>query len=142
LKKPKMPSKTILILNNGPTIASSSFLQLPHNGPAYFKQTFVPTITASNGIQADDDHHSSLNDVTNPQALSATTATTTATMTQVHAIATMTQVHKIATATTEAKLLKLDKNLLHPAKTGANNKTIKSESNLLHAQIRSALQQH
>jgi hypothetical protein len=138
-RSPKTPSKTILFLNNGPAIATSRFLQLPHNGPAHFKQTFVPIIISSTGIQADNDCHSSLNDVTSPQALSATTATTTGTMTQVHAIATMTQVHAIATATTKAKLLKLDECFLHPEKTGANNSTIKSESLLLHAQIGSAI---
>jgi hypothetical protein len=138
-RSPKMPSKTILFLNNGPAIATSSFLQLPHDGPANFKQTFVPTITASTGIQAEDDHHSSLNDVTSPQALFATTATISATMTQGYAIATMTQVHAIATATMKAKLLKLDKCFLHPAKTGANNASVKRESLLLHAQIGSAV---
>ncbi len=127
-----MPRKTILFLNNGPAITTSSFLQLPHGSPVHFKQTFIPTTTASTGIQADNDHHSSLNDVTSPQALSATTATMTATMTQVHAIATMTQVHAKATAATKVKLLKLDK-------CSANNATIKSESLLLHAQIGSAL---
>jgi hypothetical protein len=138
-RSPKMPSKTILFLNNGPAIATSSFLQLPQDSPAHFKQTFLPTTTASAGIQADNDPHSSLNDVTSPQALSVTTATTTATMTQVHTIATMTQAHAIATATTKAKLLKLDKCFLHPAKIGANNATPKSESLLLHAQIGSAI---
>jgi hypothetical protein len=114
-------------------------LQLLHNSPAHFKQTFLPTTTAPTGIQADDDCHSSLNDVTSPQDLSATTATTTATMTQVQAIVTMTQVHAIVTATTKMKLLQLNECFLHPAKTGANNATIKSESLLLHAQISSAI---
>jgi hypothetical protein len=45
------------------------------------------------------DHHSSLNDVTAPQAFSATATTT----------ATMTQVPVITTAITKATLLKLDK---------------------------------
>jgi hypothetical protein len=136
-----MPSKTIQLTNNGPAIATSSFLQLPHSSSAHFKQTFLPTTTAPTGIQADNDLHCSLNDVTSPQPqdLSATTATNTATMTQVHTIATMTQVHAIATATTKAKLLQLDKCFLHPAKTGANNATIKSETLLLHAQIGSAI---
>jgi hypothetical protein len=71
-----------------------------------------------------------LNDITSPQALSATTATMTATMTQVHAI---------ATAATKVKLFKLDKCFLHPTKTGAYNATIKIESLLLHAQISSAI---
>jgi hypothetical protein len=74
-----------------------------------------------------------LKEVTSPQALSATTATLTATMTQVHAIVTMTQVHAIATATTKVKLLKLDECFLHPAKPSANNATINSECLLLHA---------
>jgi hypothetical protein len=98
----KTPSKTILFLNQRSAIATSSFLQLLHDGPLHFKQTFVPMTTAPTGIQADDDCHSSLNDVTSPQALSPTTATMTAIVTQVHAIATMTQVHAIATATTKA----------------------------------------
>jgi hypothetical protein len=132
-RSPKTSSKTILVLNNSPTIATLSFLQLPHGSPAHFKQTFIPTTTAPTGIQADIDHHSSLNDVTSPQALSATTATTPATMTQVHAIATMTQIHAIATETMKAKLLKLDKCFLHPTKTGANNSTIKSKRFLHHA---------
>jgi hypothetical protein len=128
LLKEAQRRQTILFLNNGPAIATSNFLQLPHDGPVHFKQTFVPTTTASAGIQADSNHHSSLNAITSSQALSATTATTTATTTQVHTIVTMTQVHAIATATTKAKLLKLDECFLHPTKTGANNATIKSES--------------
>jgi hypothetical protein len=62
---------------------NSSFKQLsvPHNGPAHFKQTLVPTTTTSTGLQAYNDHHSSLNDITAPQAFSATTAITTTTMT-------------------------------------------------------------
>ncbi len=51
----------------------------------------------------------------------------------------MTQVQATATATMKAELLKLDECFLHPAKTGANNATIKSESLLLHAQIGSAI---
>jgi hypothetical protein len=132
-RSPKAPSKTIQLTNNGPAIATSSFLQLPHNGPAYFKKTFVPTTTASTGLQADNDCHFSLNDVTASQAFSTATATMTATMTKVLAI---------TTAFTKAKLLKLDKCLLHPTKTGANNAIIKSESLLLHAQISSAIQKH
>ncbi len=48
-----------------PKNGNSSFKQLsvPHNGPAHFKQTFVPMTTASTGLQAYNDHHSSLNDV-------------------------------------------------------------------------------
>jgi hypothetical protein len=129
-RSPKTPSKTIQLTNNGPAITTSSFLQLPEDSPAHFKQTFIPTTTASTGLQVDNDHHSSLNDVTAPQAFSATTASM---------IATMTQVHAIATATMKAKLLKLDKCFLNPAKTGANNATVKSESLLLHAQIGSAI---
>jgi hypothetical protein len=46
-------------------------------------QICVPMTTASTGMKADNDHYSSLNDVTAPQAFSATTATMTVTMTQV-----------------------------------------------------------
>ncbi len=111
---------------------NSSFKQLsvPHSGPAHFKQTFVPTTTTSTGLQAYNDHPSSLNDITAPQAFSAMTAITTATMTQVHAI---------TTAITKATLLKLDKCFLHPTKTGAINSTIKSESLLFHARFGSAI---
>jgi hypothetical protein len=70
-----------------------------------------------------------LNDVTSPQAFSALTATSTATMTQVPAI---------TTAITKATI-KLVKCFLHPAKTGANNTTNISESLLLHALFGSAI---
>jgi hypothetical protein len=70
-----------------------------------------------------------LNDLTSPQAFSALTTTTTATMTQVLAISTA-----ISKAT-----IKLDECFLHPAKTGANNATNKSESLLLHALFGSAI---
>ncbi len=74
-RSPKMPSKTILLLNNGPAIIISSFLQLPndspakqcpvpHDGPAHFKQLYVPMTTTSTGLQADNDCHFILNDVT------------------------------------------------------------------------------
>jgi hypothetical protein len=63
-RSPKTPSNTILSTNNGPAIATSHFLQLPNDGPAHFKQTFVPTTTASTGLQAYNDHQSILNDVT------------------------------------------------------------------------------
>jgi hypothetical protein len=138
-RSPKTPSKTILFLNNGPAIITSSFLQLPNDGPAhfeqllvpnnisYFKQTFVPTTTASTGLQADNDRyfilnditapitttstglqadndrHSILNDVISPQALLTATSTVT-----------MTQVPTITTAITKATI-KLDKCILHPA---------------------------
>ena len=70
-----MPSKTILFLNNGPAITTSSFLQLPndspakqrpvpHDGPAHFKQLSVPMTTTYSGLKADNDCHSILNDVT------------------------------------------------------------------------------
>jgi hypothetical protein len=87
-RNPKVPSKTIQLTNNCPAIATASFLQLPHDGPAHFKQTFIPTTTASTGLQADNDHHSSLNDIIAPQAFSTTTATMTATMTKLLAITT------------------------------------------------------
>ncbi len=139
-RSPKTPSTTIQSTNNSPAITTSSFLQLPndspakqhpvpHNGPAHFKQPSVPMTTTSTGLQADNDCHSSLNDVTALQAFPATTATMTATMTQVP---TMT------TAITKATI-KLVKCFLHPSKTGANNATAKSENLLLHAQIGSAI---
>ncbi len=63
-RSPKTTNKTILFLNNGPAITTSSFLQLPydspakqcpvpHNGPAHFKQISVPMTTTSTGLQAD-----------------------------------------------------------------------------------------
>jgi hypothetical protein len=109
----------------------SSFKQLsvPHDGPTHFMQTFVPTTTTSTGLQANIDCPSSLNDVTNPQAFCATTASTTATMTQVPTI----------TRVTTKVSLKLDKCFLNPTKTGANNATMKSESLVLHAQFCSAI---
>jgi hypothetical protein len=74
-RSPNMPSATIQLTNNGPAISTSSFLQLPndspakqlpvpHNSPAHFKQLFVPMTTTSTGLQADNDCHSILNDVT------------------------------------------------------------------------------
>jgi hypothetical protein len=88
-RSPKMPSKTILLLNDGPAhfkqlpvlsnspaIITSSFLQLPVDSPAkqhpvsnndsalIVLQICIPITTASNGLQADNDHHSILNDVT------------------------------------------------------------------------------
>ncbi len=57
--------------------AHSQQLYVPHDGPAHFKQLYVPTTAKSTGLQAYDDHHSSSNDVTAPQALSASTATKT-----------------------------------------------------------------
>ena len=76
-------SEHLSVSDNGPAITTSSFLQLPKDSPAHFKWTFIPTTTASTGLQADNDCHSSLNDVTAPQAFPATTATMTATMIQV-----------------------------------------------------------
>jgi hypothetical protein len=89
----------------------------------------TPTTKASTGLQADNHHHSILNDVTSPQAFSALTATLTATTTQVPAI---------TTAITKVTI-KLDKCFLHSAKTGANNATIKSGRLLLHAQVGSTI---
>ena len=86
--------------------------------------------TTSTGLQADNDHHSSLNDVTAPQAFPAMTATMTATMTQVLAK---------TTAIMKAIQNKLVKCFLHPAKSSANNPTNKSESPLLHALFGSAI---
>jgi hypothetical protein len=113
-----------------------------HDGPVHFKQLPVPNdnsaltvlqicvqmTTTSTGLQAYDDHQSSLNDVTAPQAFSATTATTTATMTQVPTT---------TTAITKVTLLKLDKCFLHPTKKTTNNATMKSDSLL--AQFNSAI---
>jgi hypothetical protein len=153
-RSPKLPSKTIQLTNNGPATKTSSFLQLPNDGHVHFEQLCIPTTTASIRIQADNDHHSNLNDVTastttaftglqadnddhstlndvtNPQAFSALTATTTATMTQVLAK---------TTAITKVIQNKLDECFLHPAKTSASNATNKSESILLHALFGSAI---
>jgi hypothetical protein len=52
--------------NNGPATTTSSFLQLPNDGLVHFDQLCITTTTASTGIQADNDHHSTLNDVTTP----------------------------------------------------------------------------
>jgi hypothetical protein len=127
-----MPSKTIQLTNNGPAITTSSFLQLqndspakqcpvPHDGPAHFKQLSVPMTTASTGLRTDNDRHSSLNDITAPQAFPAMTATMTATMTQVPAL---------TTAITKATL-KLVECFLHPAKSSTSNATIHDPSLLL-----------
>jgi hypothetical protein len=100
-----------------------------HDSPAHFKQLPVPNdnsaltilqicvskTSTSTGLQAYDNHHSSLNDITAPQDFSATTATMTATMTQV------------PTKTTAIKkviLIKVDKCYLHPAKTIAITKNL------------------
>jgi hypothetical protein len=128
-RSPKMPSKTILTPNERP----AHFKQLPvpnDNSALHILQIRIPTTTISTGLQAYNDHHSSLNDGTASQAFSAMTATTTVTMTQVSTI---------TTAITKATLLKLDKCFLHPAKTSANNAMIKSESLLLHARFGSAI---
>jgi hypothetical protein len=118
---PKMPSTTIQLTNNGPANTTSSFLQLPKDSPAHFKQTFIPATTASTGLQADNDRHSSLNDVTALEAFSAMTATMIAAMTQVPAITTT-----IMNAT-----IKLVECFLYPTKTGANNAKIHDPSLLL-----------
>ena len=84
-----MPSKTILllndgpthfkqlpVLNNGPAIITSSFLQLPNASPAKQRpvpndnsaltilQICVPTTITSTGLQVSYNRHSNLNDVT------------------------------------------------------------------------------
>ncbi len=88
---PKTPSKMILFANNGSAITTSSVLQLPNEGPAHFKQLpvpndnsafnilqiCIPTTTIYTRLQAYNDHHSSLNDVTAPQAFSAMAVTIT-----------------------------------------------------------------
>jgi hypothetical protein len=71
-RSPKMPSKTFQQTNNGPATTTSSFLQLPNDGPAHFEQLRIPTTTASTGIQADNDCHSTLNDVTTPTTTTST----------------------------------------------------------------------
>jgi hypothetical protein len=63
-QSPKMPSKTIQLTNNGPAITTSSFLKLPKDSLTHFKQLSVPMTTTSTGLQADNDRHSILNDVT------------------------------------------------------------------------------
>jgi hypothetical protein len=98
-RSPNVPSKTILlpnddpvhfkqltVLNNGPAITSSSFFQLPNGCPAKQRhvpdddsaltilQICVPTITTSTSLQVSNNHHSILNDITSPQAFTATTA--------------------------------------------------------------------
>jgi hypothetical protein len=140
-RSPKTPSKTIQLTNNSPAIITSSFLQLPNDSPAKQRyvpnddselsilQICVPTTTTSTGLQASNNRHSSLNEVTAPQAFSAMTTTMTVTMTKVPAI---------TTAITKATI-KLVECFLHPAKTGANNATNKSESLLLHALFGSAI---
>jgi hypothetical protein len=95
-------------------------------------QICVPMTITSTGLQACNNGLSSLNDVTSPQALSATTATTTATMTQVHAIVTMTQVHAIATATTNAKLLMLELQVSCSFQMTALQSSILSQMMILH----------
>jgi hypothetical protein len=71
-RSPKTSSKTIQSTNNGPATTTSSFLQLPNDGPAHFEQLRIPMITASTGQQADNDHHSILNDVTTPTSTTST----------------------------------------------------------------------
>jgi hypothetical protein len=88
-----------------------------------------PKTATSTGLQASNNCHSSLNEVTAPQAFFAMAATRTATMTKVPAM---------TTAITKATI-KLIECFLHPAKTGANNATNKSESLLLHALFGSAI---
>jgi hypothetical protein len=122
-----MPSKTIQLTNTGRAITTSSFLHLPKDSPAHFKQTFIPTTTASTGLQADSDHHSSLNDVTAPQAFSAMTATMTATMTKVSALTTaITKVPQIQfnkNKPTQTQQKTSTTRILHPVKMTANNAT-------------------
>jgi hypothetical protein len=96
---------------------SSSFLSQNDDSALTILQTCIPTTTTSTGLQAYNDHHSSLIDVTAHQAFSATTVKT---------IATMTQVPATTTAITKTTLLKLDKFFLHPAKMMANNAITKS----------------
>jgi hypothetical protein len=89
-RSPKTPSKTIQLTNNGPAIATSTLLQLPNdslaklhpvpndNSALTILQICIPTTTTSTGLQASNNHHPILNDVTSSQAFSATPAITKA----------------------------------------------------------------
>jgi hypothetical protein len=122
-----MPSKTIQLRSNCPATTTSCFLQLPNNGPAHFEQLCIPRTTASTGIQADNDRHSSLNDVTSPQAFSTMTTTMTATMTKVPAMTTaiteVPQIHFNKNKLTRTQQKTTTTSILHPVKMTANNAT-------------------
>ncbi len=124
-RSPKMPSKTIQLSNDSP----AKQRPVPIDNSALTILLICPTTTTSTGLQASNNRHSSLNDITEPQAFPAMTATMTATMTQVPAITTA--IIKVT--------IKLVECFLHPTKTGANNATNKSESPLLHALFGSAI---
>jgi hypothetical protein len=113
-RSPKVPSTTIQLTNNSPAITTSSFLQLPNDSPAKqppdpqdnpasFMSIFLPQLTivptssflhfhvptnatnTTTGFRIHyDSHQNSLNDVTIAH-VSATTATTTATSTNIFA---------------------------------------------------------
>jgi hypothetical protein len=84
-RSPKMPSKTIQLPNDSP---AKQHLVPNDDSALTILQICIPTTTISTGLQASNNCHSSLNDVTAPQAFPTTTATMTATMTQVPAITT------------------------------------------------------
>jgi hypothetical protein len=132
-----MPSKTILlpndspvhfkqlfVHNNGPAIITSSFLQLSNDSPAKqhpvpnddsvltILQICIPTTTTSTGLQASNNRHSILNDVTSSQAFFATTAITKAPQIQFNNNK-LTQTQQ-KTRTTS---------ILHPVKMTVNNAT-------------------
>ncbi len=105
------PAKQCPVPNDSP--AHFDQLPVPNDDSALtILQICVPMTTASTRLQADNDCHSSLNDVTAPQAFSTMTAIETATMTQVPAI---------TSAITKAIHNKLDVCILHPANMMANN---------------------
>jgi hypothetical protein len=86
-RSPKTPSKTIQLSNNGPATTTSSFLQLPNDGPVHFEHFHIPTNATNTATRLRihyDSHQTSLNDVTIAH-VSAATATMTATMTNVFA---------------------------------------------------------
>jgi hypothetical protein len=122
-----MPSKTIQLTNNGPATTTLSFFQLPNDDPAHYEQLYVPTTTPSTGLQASNNHHSSLNDVTAPQAFSTMSATKTVTMTKVPAVTTaITKVPQIQfnkNKLTRTQQKKSTTSILHPVKMMANNAT-------------------
>ncbi len=101
------PAKQHPVPNDSPT----KQCPVPH-----LKQTFVPMTIVSTGLLAYDDHHSSLNDFTAPQAFSAMSVIKTVTMTQVPVI---------TTAITKAIQKKLGVCILHPTNMTANNATLK-----------------
>jgi hypothetical protein len=97
---------------------ASTGIQADNDCHSNLNDVTASTTATSTGLQADNDRHSTLNDITNPQAFSALTATTTATMIQVPAK---------TTAIMKAIQNTLDECFLHPAKSSTNNATIKNK---------------